>query len=96
MYGDAITIAMRIVLAIAAFVAAFVVRSLHRRSADPNPIPWAFFGLGLVVYSAALVALLVGSTATVSDWWRPAFSTLNLNLIVGSVWTLRRAVRHGW
>jgi hypothetical protein len=96
MSGDTITELLRALLAAAAAVAAGGVMMLFRRSRDPNPIPWAFFTCTLIAYTVALVALLVGSDVVVAGWWRPTFSLLNLSIIVGSLWVLRRAVRHAW
>jgi hypothetical protein len=94
--GDTITVVLRVVLAVVAAGAAVCVMGLYRRSRDPNPIPWRFFATVLVAYSAALVMLVTGSQLTIADWWRPAFSMLNMANIVGAIWVLRRAVLHAW
>ena len=96
MTDDMITVALRVILAVATGVGVLCVHALYKRSKDHNPYPWGFLATGLALYSLAVWGLVLGSELTVSDWYRPLFSTLNLWVVCGSVWTLRKAVNHGW
>ena len=90
-----LTVILRVALMVWAALAAVVIWGRYRASRDTNPIPWAYLVAVLVVYSAAVFALVIGSRMVVAEWWRPMFSMLNINVIAGSVWVIARAVRHG-
>lgn len=95
MSDDDLTVYLRVALMLWAAIAAMIVWGRYRASRDPNPIPWVYLVTVLAVYACSVFALIVGSHLVVQDWWRPVFSVLNINVIVGSVWVITRAVRYG-
>lgn len=81
-------------LMIVAFWGAMVTPGQYRRAHDVNWIPWAYLTVILFVYGVMMAVLLSRSDLVVEDWWRVAFSTLNINVICAGVWVRHRAVTH--
>lgn len=92
--SDTTTELLRVVLMLTAAAGAWIVRRLYHRAHDVNPIPWLYLSFVFIVYAAAMAALLIGSQLVVTEWFRPLFSTLNVNLMVASLWVIARAVRY--
>lgn len=90
--SDSVTEALRITLMLTAFAAAYALPGQYRRSHDHNPVPWFYLAAVLTVYGAMMAVLLAGSDLVVENWWRVAFSTININVIAAGAWVRIRAV----
>lgn len=93
MSADTVTVLLRVALATWAMVAAVTVPVLYRRSHDENRVPWIYAACVYVVYTIMVLVVIAGSDLVLEDWWRPMFSTMNINLIVASLWLLWRTTR---
>lgn len=83
----------RLVLMLTMAFTAYRLRPLYRETPDRNWVPWFCAGVVHFVYAVFTVMLIVESRLTVEEWWRLAFTVLNILTTATLLWVVERMVR---